>query len=65
METQATEQRARARLLTVPEVAELLSVPKSWVYGHVASGDMPHLKVGRYVRFTARDVMAWLEARNA
>jgi excisionase family DNA binding protein len=56
-----TQEQGKSRLYTVQEVAELLSVPVSWVYSHVASGDLPNLKVGRYVRFYPRVVMAWLE----
>jgi excisionase family DNA binding protein len=41
------------RLLTVREVAERLSVPVSWVYARVEDPtcDLPHLKIGHYVRF--------------
>lgn len=52
-------------LLTVSEVAEMLSVPASWVYTQVASKRMPHLHVGRYVRFVRADLLAWLRASNA
>ena len=55
------DDQGKLRLYTVQEVAALLSVPVSWVYSHVASGDMPHVKVGRYVRFYPRAVMAWVE----
>lgn len=55
------EEQGKSRLYTVQEVAELLSVPISWVYSHVASGDLPYVKVGRYVRFYPRVLQAWLE----
>lgn len=58
------QEQGKSRLYTVSEIAELLSVPVSWVYSHVASGDLPHVKVGRYVRFYPRVVMAWLEGRT-
>ncbi|TLM78930.1 MAG: helix-turn-helix domain-containing protein [Actinobacteria bacterium] len=48
------------RLLTVAEMAERLSVKASWLYGKVACGGIPHVKVGRYVRFDAAEVLAWL-----
>ena len=49
-------------LLTVDEVAALLKVSKSWVYEHTRkrgtprSGRLPHVKVGKYVRFEPRAV---------
>lgn len=55
METTITE-----RLLTVRELAGLLAVPESWVYGHTAAGDIPTVRVGRYVRFRLSDVLGWL-----
>lgn len=56
-------------LLTVDEVAALLKVSRSWVYEHTRARRMPpgerlpHLKVGKYVRFDARAVRAFLEKR--
>lgn len=53
-------------LLTVDEVAALLKVSKSWVYEHTRtrgtprSGRLPHLKVGKYVRFEPRAVREFL-----
>ena len=56
--------QARGHLLTVPELAETLSVPKSWIYARTASGEIPHVRVGHYVRFNLRQVMAWLEENS-
>lgn len=60
----ATQEQARTRLWTVPEVADFLGVPRSWVYTHVADGTLPHHKIGRYVRFHPREIVAWLEAAH-
>ena len=49
------------RLLTANEVAELLSVPVSWVRESTRSGAMPCVRLGRYVRFDLAAVEAWLE----
>ena len=49
------------RLLTAEEVAELLAVPVSWVRESSRSGAMPHVRLGRYVRFELPAVEAWLE----
>ncbi len=49
------------RLLTAAEVAELLTVPVGWVREHTRSGAIPHVPLGRYVRYDRGDVLAWLE----
>lgn len=50
-------------LLTVEEVAEFLKVPTSWVYGHTrhrGRDQIPHIKVGKYLRFHVSAVREWL-----
>lgn len=51
-------------LLTPEDVAELLQVPKSWVYRQAREGDLPSVPCGRYVRFDRRDVDAWIDGRR-
>jgi excisionase family DNA binding protein len=56
-------------LLTVDEVAALLKVSRSWVYEHTRSRGtprserLPHMKIGKYVRFDPRAVRAFLERK--
>jgi len=50
------------RLLTASEVAELLSVPESWVRESSRSGAIPCVRLGRYVRYEEAAVLAWLES---
>jgi excisionase family DNA binding protein len=55
------------RLLTVEEVAELLKVPASWVYGHTrkrSADPIPGFRLGEYWRFREADVLAWLERQR-
>jgi excisionase family DNA binding protein len=62
-ETTGTGGREPTRLLTVEEVASLLHVPVSWVYGRMrktALERIPAYRVGKYWRFRAEEVMAWL-----
>jgi excisionase family DNA binding protein len=50
-------------LLTVAEVAERLKVPVSWVYERTRRRGIeriPHLKLGKYLRFHACEVRDWL-----
>jgi len=53
------------RLLTAAEVAELLAVPVSWVREATREGKLPHLKLGRYRRYQAAAIDAWLEQQQA
>lgn len=53
------------RLLTAAEVAELLNVPESWVREHTRSGAIPHVPLGRYVRYERDDVLTWVESLKA
>ncbi len=48
------------RLLTAQEVADLLAVPLSWVREATRDGRLPHLKLGRYRRYQAAALEAWL-----
>jgi excisionase family DNA binding protein len=55
------------RLLDVQEAAALLNVPQSWIYQHVrtrARETLPHIKLGKYIRFSAQALMQWLETRQ-
>jgi excisionase family DNA binding protein len=54
-------------LLTVQEVAALLKVNKHWVYEHTrtrtaaATDRLPHIKIGKYVRFDPNAVRTFLD----
>jgi excisionase family DNA binding protein len=50
------------KLLDANEVAELLSVPVGWVREHTRTGAIPHVALGRYVRYSETDVVAWVES---
>jgi excisionase family DNA binding protein len=51
-------------LLTVEEIAASLRVPPSWVYERVrrrGRDKMPHLKIGKYLRFRLNEVRSWID----
>jgi excisionase family DNA binding protein len=56
-------------LLTVDDVALLLKVSKSWVYEHTRSrgrprsDQLPHIKVGKYVRFDPYALRRFIEKK--
>ena len=58
-------------LLTVADVAALLKVSRSWVYEHTRlrgksrSDRLPHIKLGKYVRFDRHVVRAFLDRQTA
>jgi excisionase family DNA binding protein len=53
------------RLLTAADVAELLSVPVSWVREHTRSGGIPHVQLGHYVRYRQETVVTWIAEQEA
>jgi excisionase family DNA binding protein len=46
-------------LVNAAAAAELLDVPKSWVLAEARAGRIPHVRLGRYVRFEPDDLRAW------
>ena len=54
-------------LLTVPELAAVLKVKNSWIYGEsrkTGKGAIPRLKIGKYLRFSLEEVMGWIREQN-
>lgn len=54
-------------LLTVSEIASALKVPVSWVYERTRRAGaerIPHIKLGKYIRFRWPAVCEWLESLN-
>jgi excisionase family DNA binding protein len=61
------EKRDKDPLLTIKEVAELLRVPVSWVYGRTrkrAPGRLPGYRLGKYWRFSEDEVLAWVRSNG-
>lgn len=50
----------RTPLLVAAEVAELLRVTEAWVYAETRAGRLPHVRLGRYVRFRREAIDEWL-----
>ena len=51
-------------LLDAAAAAELLSVKPSWVYDAARSGSVPHIRIGRHVRFLRSDLEQWVLTRR-
>jgi excisionase family DNA binding protein len=53
-----------APLLDAKGAAELLNVPASWVLAEARAGRIPHVRLGRYVRFDVSELQAWWLTRR-
>lgn len=47
-------------LLTAQEAADLLALPHTWVLAEARCGRLPHVRLGRYVRFQRASLEGWL-----
>ena len=55
-EAQAAQNRA---LLTPEEVAQYFQVNRQWVYERTCKNEIPHIKVGKYLRFQREEIDRW------
>ncbi len=49
------------RLLTAPEVAEILGVHVNYVWAEAKRGRIPSITIGRNRRFRRQDIDRWLD----
>lgn len=49
------------KLLKPTEVADLLRIGRSLVYGMLASGELPSIRVGRCIRIPSESLEQWLK----
>lgn len=57
-----TLMEAKAEVLKVPEVAEILRIPRSRAYALVQAGEIPSFKIGeKSVRVSRRQLDAYME----
>jgi excisionase family DNA binding protein len=55
---------APSRLLEADDVARYIGMTTDWIYREVRAGRMPHIRLGRYVRFRRESIDAWLAGRE-
>jgi excisionase family DNA binding protein len=53
------------RLLLPEDVAGILGVSAKWVYAATQRGELPGIKVGRYVRFRRSAIEKWIDDRES
>lgn len=51
-------------LIDAGAAAELLGVPKSWVLAEARADRIPHVRLGRYVRFEPDVLCEWWAERR-
>lgn len=51
------------RLVDAQAIAAQLGIPTSWVRASVRRGEVPHVRLGHYIRFDPAAVDAWWRAR--
>jgi excisionase family DNA binding protein len=49
-------------ILTPEQLAQSLQVTKQWIYERVSLGEIPHTKVGRYLRFRKSVIDKWIDS---
>jgi excisionase family DNA binding protein len=52
------------RLLEAEDVARYMGMTTDCVYREVRAGRLPHIRLGRYVRFRRDSIEAWLRSRE-
>jgi excisionase family DNA binding protein len=64
---EATGERDENKLLTVQQVADILHVPVSWVYGRTRKrlpDRLPGIRLGKYWRFRETEIHRWIESQR-
>ena len=52
------------KLLSVQEMADYLGVKTSTIYQYTHQGFIPHIKLGKNIRFRESVILKWLEKRS-
>ena len=53
------------QLFTAKDVAAWLNITEAWVQQQAREGDLPSIALGRYRRFRAADVQAWIDSKSS
>lgn len=59
----STEINRPGKLIDAREAAALLNVPDTWVLAEARASRIPHVRLGRYVRFDRDALHAWWRSR--
>lgn len=53
------------RLVDVGEIARILNVPVSWLYERTRRGEIPCIRLGKYIRFDLQEVLTHFRQKQA
>lgn len=51
--------------MTAVEAGDLLSVPPTWLLAQARQGRVPHVRLGRYVRFDRDELLKWVREERS
>ena len=52
------------RLIEIDELSVMLGVSKNTLYDWCAVKKIPHIKLGKFLRFNASEIESWLQAKR-
>lgn len=52
------------RLLSLSEAAELLNISRDWLYRRVEGKEIPHIRLGRAIRFKEEEVRQFIQKNS-
>jgi excisionase family DNA binding protein len=64
VEPERVGERAMEPMLTIQQASELLNVPVGWLYERTRKQEIPHAKLGKYIRFNRAVLLAWVAAQQ-
>lgn len=53
------------QFMTIKEVCDWWKVKESWVRLKILSRELPHLKVGKHIRFKKKELTEWLKNHSS
>jgi len=62
--TNTQETRNFPEYLKIEDISAYLNIKSKTLYAMVESGDIPHYRIGRLIRFKRGDVDLWMEAKK-
>ena len=64
MVTTPSETRNSDGLIDARAAAEFLGVPHTWILAEARCNRIPHVRLGRYVRFRREALLGWVSERE-
>lgn len=52
-------------ILTVKQVAQMLSIDANVIYSKCIKGDIPYFKIGKQYRFKKHEILNWVKSQKA